>query len=99
MSEEYLLSYIDEVIEYLGPAIERNDEVWGYSYDPSVLEYGQYRIPDPGQTLEDVNPGSHEQAVEWMIDYMLTRGRWMDEHIEDLRQYCHPSRTASERVE
>ena len=99
LSEEYLLSYIDEVIEYLGPAIERNDEVWGYSYDPSVLEYGQYRIPDPGQTLEDVNPGSHEQAVEWMIDYMLTRGRWMDEHIEDLRQYCHPSRTASERVE
>ena len=101
LSDEYLLGYIDDVIEYLGPAIERNDQVWGYSYDVNNLTDGNVRIPTSGsgQTREDVNPGSYAEAVEWMKDYMLERGAWMDAHIEELRQYCHPSKTAAERVE
>lgn len=99
LSDEYLLQYIDDVIEYLGAAIERNDEVWGYSYDAANLGPNQRREPDPGQTLDEVNPGSYTQAVEWMKDYMLDRGQWMDEHIEDLLQYCHPSKTASQLME
>ena len=99
LSDEYLLGYIDDVIEYLGPAIERNDAVWGYSYNASNLSYGNARIPDPGHTLEDVNPTSYEDAVDRMKDYIQSRGRWLDAHIEDLRQFCHPSKTAAERVE
>ena len=99
LSDEYLLGYIDDVIEYLGPAIERNDAVWGYSYDASNLSYGNARIPDPGHTLEDVNPTSYEDAVDRMKDYIQSRDRWLDAHIEDLRQFCHPSKTAAERVE
>ncbi len=30
LSDEYLMNYIDETVAYLGPAIERNFEVWGY---------------------------------------------------------------------
>lgn len=97
LSDESLLQYIDDVIDYLGPAIQRNEAVWGY--DVSDLSQGQYRIPDPGQTVDDVNPSSYEEAIERMEAYMVARGAWMDEHIEDLLQYCHPSKTASERVE
>lgn len=99
LSDEYLVGYINDVVEYLGDAIERNDEVWGYSYNADLLGPNQRREPDSNQTLEDVNPESHEQAVGWMTGYMLARGEWMDEHIEDLLQYCHPSKTASQAVE
>ena len=99
LSDEYLLQYIDQVGAYLGPAIQRNDAVWGYSYDPDNLLVRQRREADPGETLEEVNPGSYEEALGWMAGYMLARGEWMDEHIEELLQYCHPSKTASQRVE
>ena len=99
LSDEYLLQYIDEVVAYLGPAIQRNDAVWGYGYDPDNLLVRQRREADPGETLEEVNPGSYEEALGWMAGYMLARGEWMDEHIEELLQYCHPSKTASQRVE
>lgn len=99
LSDEYLLNYIDETIDYLGPAVERNDEVWGYSYDPENLSNNARRHPDEGGTLEDVNPGSYEEAVGWMKGYMLARSEWLDENIENLYQYCHRSKTTAQRVE
>ena len=99
LSDEYLIHYMREVINYLGPAIERNDEVWGYSYDPELLSLMERHSPDSNQTLEEVNPSSYEDAITRMIDYMLVRGEWLDENIESLRQYSHPSKTASQRVE
>ena len=99
LSDDYLMNYIDEVIDFLGPAIERNDEVWGYSYDPSQLSINQYRLPDEGQTLEDVNPDSYDDAIGRMTGYMLSRAEWLDEHIKTLYQYCHPSKNASQWLE
>ena len=99
LSDEYLLNYIDQVITYLGPAIARNDQVWGYSYDPEQLDNYQRRKPDSGQTLESVNPGSYQEAVDWMVSFLLERGAWLDENLESLRQYCHLSRNASEWME
>ena len=32
-SDEYLSNYIDQTIAYLGPAIDRNFEKWGYTFD------------------------------------------------------------------
>lgn len=96
LSDEYLLNYIQEVIDFLGPAIERNDEVWGYSYDPSNLSFNQYRIPDEEQTLAEVNASSYEDAIGRMEGYMLSRAEWLDEHIDTLYQYCHPSKNASQ---
>ena len=51
-----------------------------------------------GETLREANPASYEEAVEWMMDYIVVRGRWMDEHIDSLRQYCHPSRFANQML-
>lgn len=98
LSEEYLLTYVDQVEEWLGSAIDRNYEVWGFSFDPNQVSSRERRRPEIGSdlTLEELNPGSYEQAIDWMEDYMIDRGRWMDEHIESLRQYCHPSKGAAQ---
>lgn len=99
LSDEYLLNYIEQTIAYLGPAIARNDQVWGYSYDPEQLDNRQRHLPDSGQTLESVNPSSYQEAVDWMVSFLLERSAWLDENLESLRQYCHLSRNASEWME
>lgn len=99
LSEDYLEGYIDDVVAWLGSAVDRNDAVWGYSYDASQLPSTQRRTPDPGQTLAEVNPGSYREAVGWMKGYMIARGEWLDEHIDALLQHCQGSRTAAQRVE
>ena len=80
LSDEYLLNYIDEIVAYLGPAIDRNFEVWGYSF----AEY----LP-----LQPVsrNPDSFEKAIQDLKDFIQKRGAWMDEYIEVVQQYGHPS--------
>lgn len=98
LSEERLVAYEEEIEEWLGGAIDRNFEVWGYSFDPEKLGSRERRRPgkDSTDTLRSLNPSSHEEAVEHMVEYMVNRGRWLDEHIDSLRQYCHPSRFSSQ---
>lgn len=100
LSEERLLSYEKEIEEWLGGAVDRNFEVWGYTFDPEQLSTRERQRPDPitGETLREANPSSYEEAVEWMMDYIVDRGEWMDEHIDSLRQYCHPSRFANQML-
>lgn len=113
LSEEHLLSYVRKVEEWLGSAIDRNYQVWGYSFDPSQVTRGERKEAGSGQastggstntpndetdmpeSARGLNPSNYEEAVEWMTDYMVNRGRWMDWNIESLRQYCHPSRKGS----
>ena len=80
LSEDYLMNYIDETIAYLGPAVERNFEIWGYSFEA-------YRPLEP----ENRNPDSFEDAVEQLKTFIRDRGAWMDEFIETVQQYGHPS--------
>lgn len=81
LSEETVESYIDGVKNYLGLAIERNYEKWGYSFLPEndLLQEDERKI------------GSYEAAVEQYETRLIRRMRWMDEHIEDLRSYSHES--------
>ena len=81
LSEEYLNDYIDQVVEYLGPAIDRNFEVWGYTFE-------EYQPLRPYKR----NPLSYREAVQQMKDFIHERGNWMDENIEILLQYCHESK-------
>lgn len=81
LSEEYLLSYIDGVVEYLGPAAERNNIRWAdliANWD--ILGRGEE------------NPRSFEEALVILKSRLVERGNWMDETIHSLQQYCHPSR-------
>ena len=82
LSEEYLLNYIDEVIDYLGPAIDRNFEKWGYAYGESNT------LLQPAER----NLHSYEEAIVQLKDFIIARGRWMDENIEALKQYSADSK-------
>ncbi|MDE7054999.1 MAG: CotH kinase family protein [Oscillospiraceae bacterium] len=100
LSEERLVAYEKEIEAWLGNAVDRNFSVWGWTFDPEQLSSRERQRPDPatGETLQEANPSSYKEAVAWMMDYIIGRGRWMDEHIESLRQYCHPSRFANQML-
>lgn len=81
LDTKYLENYIDETVEYLGPAVERNSQRWG-----SKLTYWERLSP------AERNPRSHAEAVRMLKEWIAGRGAWLDENIHVLRQYAHPSR-------
>lgn len=81
LSEEYLTDYIDSTLEYLGDAIERNFEVWGYTFDDTEMLIPAKR-----------NLSSYEDALEQYTDMIKQRGDWLDENIDVIRQYSHESK-------
>ena len=97
LSDEYLTSYVEETEKWLGSAVDRNYQVWGYTWDWRNVPMYERRRPDTGsgETFDDVNPASYEEATEAMVDYMLDRGQWLDRNIESLKQYCQVSRNAN----
>lgn len=82
LSDEYLLNYIDETVKYLGDAVDRNYKRWGYTFDE---EYDML-------TPEERNPRSYEESIEDMKEFIVKRGKWMDENIESIRQYSAMSK-------
>ncbi len=80
LSEEYLLNYIDETINYIGDAKKRNFSVWGYTFEPKN-----------DMLAEGRKIGSYEEAVEQLKSFIIKRGTWLDEHIEELHQFSHES--------
>lgn len=81
LSDDYLLDYIDETIAYLGPAVDRNNEVWGYSF---AAENDLLRP-------KERNPRSYEEAVDQLKEMIIERGAYMDANIESLRALSHES--------
>lgn len=81
-SEEYLYHYIDEVVDYLGAAVERNYEVWGYEFS----EENDMLVPT------ERNPRTYEESIDNMKQFIHVRGTWLDENIESLRQYSAESK-------
>jgi hypothetical protein len=82
LSEEYLNRYIDETVSYLGDAIDRNFEKWGYTFEP---ENGLLRPLDR-------SPQSYEEALDLMRSYIHMRGEWMDDNIDSLMQFASESK-------
>lgn len=80
LSEDYIMSLIDETLAYLGPAIDRNWIAWGYTFQSDV-----YLLP------ADRRPASFEEAVSDLKSFIHDRGAWLDQYIENLRQYSHES--------
>jgi hypothetical protein len=84
LSEEYLMNYIDSTIAYLGDAVDRNYEKWGYSFDES----------EDFLTPTERNPRNHEEAVSNMKNFIINRGNWLDANIEAIYQYSSDSKNA-----
>ena len=80
LSDAYLNGYMEAVVEWLGPAVDRNFSVWGYTLEKDMLS--------PAER----NPHTHTEAVAQMKRFCTERGAWMDENIDILRQYSHESK-------
>ncbi len=83
LSDDYLNSFIDDTIEWLGPAIDRNYGRWGYSFEE---EYDRL-VPS------ERNPRNYDEAVTQMRNCLNDRLSWMDDNIESIRQYSAASKT------
>lgn len=75
-NEEYINKKIDETIQYLGDAIERNFEVWGYTF----------KLEENLLTPCERNLHSYEDAVKQMKDFISQRLKYMDENIETIKK-------------
>lgn len=81
LSDEYLENYIDSVIDYLGPAIERNNARWAEAFsDDTLLEPA------------DRNLHSYDEAVAQLKTFFRERTAWLDDNIESLKQYSASSK-------
>lgn len=81
LSEDYLLHYIDETVAYLGPAIDRNYEKWGYSF------FESFDLLSP----KERNPRSYEEAIIQLKEIIVERGDYLDENIKTLYALAHDS--------
>ncbi|MBQ2434292.1 MAG: CotH kinase family protein, partial [Clostridia bacterium] len=71
LNEDYLETYVDDVVSFLGPAVWRNFEKWGYTFEEA------YDTLKPASR----NPRSFEEAVEQLKRYYSERIEWMDKNI------------------
>ncbi len=81
-SDEYLDSYIDDVIAYLGDAVDRNYERWGYSFESN----SGLLIPSSR------NLHCYEESVEQLREFLHKRTSFMDRNIGSLNQYSAQSK-------
>ena len=81
LSEEYLMNYIDRTVEYLGPAIDRNFDKWGYSFR---AEYNLLK----GENREIC---SYDEAISQLKEFLIERGNWMDRNIDAIREFSAES--------
>lgn len=79
LSEEYLYSQIDSYVEELGPAIQRNYAVWGYSFhDKLIADTNEFHT----------NPTSYEESIYQLKRSIHARLYYLDGHITDLYDGC-----------
>lgn len=85
-NEEYLFQYINETVDYLGPAIERNYEKWGYSFNNSWNGVN-YDYLEPASR----NVRSFDEAIQQLKSTITTRLDHMDSNLDRLYALCHES--------
>lgn len=80
LSTEYLNNYIDDTVAYLGDAVSRNFDVWGYTFSKKAENY-----------KTNFMPSNYDEAVSHLKSSIKKRSEWLDNNIDNLRFYCHPS--------
>lgn len=82
LSTEKILETLETKEGCLGDAIERNNKIWGYTFRLKML------VQDKEIKR---NAESYEEAMAYLKASIEKRLAYMDEHIEDLYQYCGES--------
>lgn len=93
LSSDYIISYIDNTVEFLGPAVDRNNQKWGYVFSSNKRDKFNYLVP------YERNFTSYNDSVEQLKGFIIKRGEWLDHNIETLYQYCSPSKNANTFLE
>lgn len=86
LNEEYLLNYIDETVEFLGPAIARNNKKWGYSFQ-SEYNGKNYDYLYPVER----NVRTYDEAISQLKNCISERIIFMDNNIGRLGNLSHDS--------
>ncbi|MBQ6886502.1 MAG: CotH kinase family protein [Lachnospiraceae bacterium] len=80
LSTEYIESFIDDTVSYLGNAIKRDRSRWRAVYEEEhmlhVVEEGQGYVIDR-------NRETHEEEIIRLKDMMTRHGEWLDEYMDD----------------
>ncbi|MHB8096925.1 MAG: CotH kinase family protein [Erysipelotrichaceae bacterium] len=79
LSDANLMNRIDEDVEYLGDAIQRNFEVWGYTFHQELLSKDSSGL--------NRDPKSYEEAVNMLKEVIILRLEYMDQTINQLYEY------------
>ncbi len=82
-SEEYLFGFIDDTVDYLGPAIDRNYNRWGHTFSQD------YDLLHPTER----NPRNYEESIKQLKSFLTKRLAFMDENIDSLKQFSAESKT------
>ncbi len=67
LHDQTILSHIDQMVEELGPAADRNDARWGIL---GIYVWSNYFVGD-----------TYEEEIEFLRNWLLDRTRWIDDHI------------------
>lgn len=86
LSDEYLNKYIDETIEYLGPAIERNYKRW-----PNVLKEDLLEDVELNNIPIKRNQHSYDEAILYLKNEIKSRGKFLDDTIGTIKYYSKNS--------
>jgi len=83
LSDAFIEDYIESVTDYLGIAIDRNFKVWGHSFEPQNNLLADH---EANQYIQ-----SYADAVNMYQTRLINKLQWLDENIESLKYYSHPS--------
>lgn len=77
LSDEYIDKYIDETVEYLGKAIDRNQIIWGYIYDLNLL------INDPNEygIVNNRNVKTYDEEISRIKLALHRHANYMDSNL------------------
>ncbi len=79
LSNQTIMQRIDDDIKYLGLAVDRNFEVWGYTFNQNLLSKDEL-----GETRD---PSSYEEAILMLKNTIEKRLAYLDENMRKLYDY------------
>lgn len=90
LSDDAMKAYVEETMEYLGTAIERDWARWGYYYRD-----GNYLKSD-AISENHKNTKTYEEETERMLHILAEHGQWLDDNMDSLYQFKSISLEAAE---
>ncbi|MEG1548711.1 MAG: CotH kinase family protein [Clostridia bacterium] len=80
ISDEQLFAAIDDGVRILGDAVNRNFDIWGYTFKEKMLSDN-----DDGSVRD---PRSYNEAIAMLKSTIAKRGDFLDAHIQELYELC-----------